>query len=82
MSRTSRRSAYHVSLGDEFHAVQLRQGARVDLVRLHLGVADRFRILRVAEKEINTLGHEKVADPVPASDALNHCAMGPGILAK
>jgi hypothetical protein len=43
---------HHVRLRNEPDAKELRQRPRIDAVGLHLGVADRLEILRVAEPGI------------------------------
>ena len=61
----------HVRFRNELDAEQLRQGRRIDGVSLDLGVADGLEILGVAEAQVNPLGHQQIAQPVPHPGALD-----------
>ncbi len=71
-------NADHVRLRNELHAQQLRQGLGIDRVGLHLRVADRLEIFRVAQVEVNPLGHQQVPEPVPHAGTLDDGLMGTG----
>ena len=62
--------ADHMRLRDELRAQQLGHRRRVDGIGLHLRVTDRLQILRVRETEVDALGHEQIAQPVPHARTL------------
>ena len=65
-----------MGLRDQITPEQLRQGRRVDGIRLHFGVADRLHMLGVPEPQVNTLRGEQVAQPVPRGGRLDDGALG------
>jgi hypothetical protein len=71
-----------VGLGNEAGPQQLRERVRIDRIGLHLGIGDRLQELRMGQAEVNALGGQQVAQPVPAAGHFHHRPLLPGPLGE
>ena len=65
-----------MGLRDEIGPKELRQGQRVDGVRLHLGLADGLELSGVGERQLDAVLPEEVSEPVPAPAGFNDGTVG------
>lgn len=72
----------HVGGRNELRLTELGQCVRVNRIGLHLGGADGLETRGVCQLEVDSLGYQQVAEPVPAAGAFDDRAMGPGELGK
>ena len=82
VARAPERVTDHVGLGDEADAEQLAQRGGIDRIGLDLGVRDGLEELRMGQVQVNPLGDQQRAEPIPAAGGFDDGVMGSGELGK
>jgi hypothetical protein len=63
-------------------AQQVRERRRIDRIRLHLGIRDRFQQLGVRQVKVDPRRRQQIPQPVPAPSGFHHRLVRPWPLAE